>query len=138
MVVDASVVVSRLVPHDVHHAASRAWLSRHVTDGGLVIAPALLLPEVSGAVARRTGSPRLARRAVEAVLRLPGLRLVPVDDVLARTAAGLAARLRLRGADAVYIAAATTLRLPLMTWDAEQRERAARIIEVSAPDEAGS
>ena len=133
MVVDASVLVSHLVPHDVHHSASRAWLTDHVRDGGLVIAPALLLPEIAGAVARRTGAPRLAQRAIEAVLKLPGLRL-PVDDVLGRAAAGLAARLRLRGADAIYIAAAVSLRLPLVTWDAEQRERAARIIEVVVPE----
>ena len=135
MVVDASVVVSHLVPHDVHHAASRAWLTRHLSEGGLVIAPALLLPEIAGAVARRTGAPRLAQRAVEAVLRLPTLRLVPVDDVLARRAAVLAGRLRLRGADAVYIATAATLRQPLVTWDAEQRDRAARVIQVMVPEE---
>jgi predicted nucleic acid-binding protein len=133
MVVDATVVVSRLVTHDAHHAASRAWLARHVAAGGLLIAPALLLAEVAGAVARRTGAPRLAQRAVETVLGLPALRLVPVDDVLARTAADLAGRLRLRGADAVYIAAAAALQLPLVTWDLEQRERAARVIEVLAP-----
>jgi predicted nucleic acid-binding protein len=135
MVVDASVVVSRLVPHDVHHAASRAWLTRHVSDGGLVVAPALLLPEIAGAVARRTRVPRLARRAVEAILRLHALRLVPMDTVLARTAADLAGRLRLRGADAVYIATAVTLQLPLITWDVEQRQRAARVIHIVAPDE---
>jgi len=135
MVVDASVVVSHLVPHDVHHAASRAWLTRHLSDGGLVIAPALLLPEIAGAVAHRTGAPRLAQRAVEALLGLPALRLVPVDDVLARRAAVLAGRLRLRGADAVYIATAATLRQPLITWDAEQRGRAARIIRVMVPEE---
>jgi len=39
---------------------------------------------VAGAVARRTGDPRLARRAVDAVLRLPALRLVQVDDSRAR------------------------------------------------------
>lgn len=133
MVVDASVVVSRLVPHDVHHEASRRWLTRHVAEGGLVIAPALLLPEVAGAVARRTGEPRLARRAVAAVLRLPALRLVPVDDSLARTAARLAGRLRLRGADAIYLAAAAGLRLPLVTWDVEQRDRAAGLVEVMVP-----
>ena len=135
MVVDASVVVSHLVPHDVHHAASRAWLTRHLSEGGLVIAPALLLPEIAGALARRTGAPRLAQRAVEAVLRSPALRLVPVDDVLARRAAVLAGRLRLRGADAVYIATAATLRQPLVTWDAEQRDRAARVIQVMVPEE---
>ncbi|MCI0548664.1 MAG: PIN domain-containing protein, partial [Candidatus Rokubacteria bacterium] len=115
--------------------ASRSWLARHVAAGGLVIAPALLLPEVAGAVARRTGEPRLARRAVAAVLRLPVLRLLPVDDVLARAAAGVAGRLRVRGADALYIAAAATLRLPLVTWDLEQRDRAAPLVEVLVPED---
>lgn len=137
MVVDASVVVSRLVPHDTHHEASRQWLRGHVARGGVVVAPVLLLPEVAGAVARRTGRPQLARRAVEAVLRLPGLRLVPVDAVLARAGARLASQLRVRGADAVYIAAAAELGLALVTWDAEQRDRAARVVQVLAPgDEA--
>jgi predicted nucleic acid-binding protein len=83
MVVDASVVVSNLVPHDVHHAASRAWLTRHIGDGGLVVAPALLLPEI---------------------------------------------------ADAIYIAAASTLGLPLVTWDVEQRQGAARVTDVVSPE----
>jgi predicted nucleic acid-binding protein len=133
MVVDASVIVSRLVPHDTNHEASRHWLTRHIAAGRLVIVPALLLAEVAGAVARRTGRPRLARRAVDAVLRLPGLRLVPVDDMLARTAAGLAGRLRLRGADAIYLAVAASLSLPLVTWDSEQRDRARRLVEVLTP-----
>ena len=78
MVVDASVVVSRLVAHDVNHDASRRWLMRHVADGGLIIAPTLLLPEVAGAIA-------------------------------------------------------ADLRLPLVTWDAEQHDRGARLVEVRAP-----
>lgn len=133
MVVDASVLVSRLVPHDVHHPASRAWLTRHIGEGGLVVAPALLLPEIAGALSRRTGVPGLAQRAIEAISRLPALRLVPVDERLAGAAATLAGRLRLRGADAVCIATAEILGLPLCTWDAEQRERAARVVEVRTP-----
>lgn len=135
MVVDASIVVSRLVPHDVHHEASRRWLMRHTADGGLLISPTLLLAEVAGAVARRTGKPRLARRAVAAALRLPALRLVPVDEVLARAVADLAGRLRVRGTDAVYIAAAAALGVPLATWDLEQRERAAHVVEVFVPED---
>jgi predicted nucleic acid-binding protein len=135
MVLDASVVVSRLVPQDAHHVASRRWMVQHVAHGGLLIAPALLLPEVAAAIARRTGKPRLASRALAAVLRLPGLRLVVVDDVLARKAASLASQLRLRGADAVYIAAAVALRVPLVTWDVEQRDRAIPLVEVFAPGE---
>ena len=133
MVVDASVVVSRLVPHDVHHEATRAWLTEHVARGGLLIAPTLLLAEVAGAVARRTGKARLARRAVAAVLQLPGLRLVSLDEALARTAANLAGQLRVRGADAVYIAAAAALGVPLATWDLEQRERAGHLVTVFVP-----
>src|SRR2546426_8527336 len=106
-----------------------------VVDASVVVSRLVLLPEVAAAVARRTGDPRLARRAVDAVLRLPALRLVQVDDVLARSAAGIAGRLRVRGADAVYIATATGLRLPLVTWDSEQRDRAARLVEVLVPEE---
>jgi predicted nucleic acid-binding protein len=133
MVVDASVVVSRLVSRDVNHEASRRWLEDHVAAGGFVVAPALLLPEVAGAVARRTGEPRLARRAVEAVLRVPGLRLIAVDDVLGRAAATLAGRLRVRGADAVYLTVAANLGLPLVTWDVEQRDRGQQLVEVLTP-----
>lgn len=134
MIVDASVVVSHLVPQEAGHEASRRWLARHVAAGGLVIAPVLLLPEVAGAIARRTRSPRLARRAIDALLRLPALRLLDLDETLARAAAAVAARLRVRSADAVYIAAAARLRLPLVTWDVEQRDRAARVVPVLTPE----
>jgi len=69
------------------------------------------------------------------VLRLPSLRLVPIDAMLAETSAGLAGRFRLRGADAVYVAVAASLRLPLVTWDADQRDRVAAIVRVTSPDE---
>jgi predicted nucleic acid-binding protein len=134
MIVDASVVVSYLVPHEARHEATRRWLAGHVAGGGLLIAPALLLPEVAGAIGRRTGRPRLARRAIDALLRLPSLRLLALDETLARAAATVAARLRVRGADAVYIAAAAELRLPLVTWDLEQRERAAGVVDVVVPE----
>jgi predicted nucleic acid-binding protein len=57
-----------------------------------------------------------------------------VDADLARTAADLASRFRLRGADAIYIAAASTLGLPLVTWDVEQRQGAARVTDVVSPE----
>jgi len=133
MVVDASVLVSSFLPHDVHHDASRGWLSRHVDEGGLVLAPTLLSAELAGAVARRSGSARLGHRAVDAILRLPTLRLITLDESLSRAAANLAARLRIRGSDAVYIATAALLRVPLVTWDTEQRDRAARVVIVMSP-----
>ena len=135
MMVDASVWVSRLLPQDTNHSATRGWLQRHLQEGGLTASPTIVLAEVAGAVARRTTSARLGRRAVRSLLTLPGLRLIAVDRRLAMTAARLAAELALRGADAVYVAAALDLGIPLVSWDDEQRERGSRLVRVGTPDE---
>jgi predicted nucleic acid-binding protein len=134
MVMDASVWVSRLVPQDVHHLISRRWLERYVAAGGLLVAPVLLLAEVAGAISRRIGEPKLARQAVKNLLHVPGLRLIPVDQRLGREAAQLAADLRLRGTDAMYVAMARHLNIPLVTWDQEQQERAGELIVVRTPE----
>lgn len=132
-VVDASVWVSRLVSQDTHHAASRRWLEEQAARGDLLISPTLLLAEVAGAISRRTGHGGLAHQAVQVLLRLTELRLVPLDSRLGRLAAQLAAESGLRGADAVYVATAHHLRIPLVTWDREQRVRADRLISVQSP-----
>ena len=132
-VVDASIWVSRLVSRDANHALSRAWLEGQITRGELLVSPAILLPEIAGALARRTGLAGVARRAIEQLLRIPVVRLVPIDDRVAREASRLAARLRLRGADAVYVAVARLLGLPLVTLDQEQEQRAGGMITVRQP-----
>jgi predicted nucleic acid-binding protein len=132
-VVDASVWVARLVPQDVHYAASREWLERHIAQGGVVADPVLLLAEVAGAISRRTGEPALAHAAVAHLLRLPALRLVPIDARLARVAMQLAADLGLRGSDAVYVATAHELRVPLVTLDQDQLSRAGSRVSARAP-----
>jgi predicted nucleic acid-binding protein len=132
-VVDASVWVSRFVTHDAYHAASVRWLAETTSVDGLLAAPALLLPEVAGPIARITKNPRLARRVVSRVLRVGGLRIVSIDRDLAEGAARLAADLRLRGADAVYVALARRLGLPLITLDAEQLARGASVVAVRRP-----
>lgn len=101
--------------------------------GGHAIVPTLLLPEVGGALSRRTGDAALAYRVVGDIVRLPGLRLVNVTQQLGALAAQLAADLRLRGADAVYVAVAQALSLPLVTWDREQLSRAASRVTVRTP-----
>ncbi len=132
-VVDASVWVSRFLSDDVRHALSRDWLEWHFAAAGIVVAPALLLAEVSGAIARRTGRPELAGAAVQHLIRVPGLRLVPVDRGLAKAGADAARDLGLRGADALYVATARRLSLRLVTWDAEQLRRGSALIEVLNP-----
>ena len=123
-VLDASAWVSRLVPGDEFHAAVRSWMERQRGAGAQFISPTLLLAEVGGAICRRTGDQELARRAIDQLENLPGLRLVEMEHSLVHEAARLAAELGLRGADSVYVAVASQLDLPLVTFDQDQRERA--------------
>jgi len=133
MVVDASVVVSYLVPKDVNHIASRRWFRQQVADERQIIAPLLLLPEIGGAISRRTGNPALSHRAVEALKKLSNLRLIAIDDQLTSAATEYAINLRLRGADALYVAVAARLNLPLVSWDNEHASRAGKVINVMTP-----
>jgi predicted nucleic acid-binding protein len=132
-VVDASVWVSRLVSADVHHSISQKWLEAFVAGGGQCVAPVLLLAEVAGAISRRTTEPRLGQAALKLLLRMPALRIVNVERRLGMSAAQLAADLGLRGADAVYVALAQQLKVPLITWDQEQIDQTSSVIAARQP-----
>jgi predicted nucleic acid-binding protein len=133
IVTDASVWVSHLISQDFHHAISRRWLTEVVKGGAVIAAPALLLAEVAGAIARRTRDSDLGHRAVKHILSTPGLRLVHTDSELSMLAAQLAASQRLRGADALYVAVAHHLEIPLVSWDQEQTGRVAGLITAYTP-----
>lgn len=132
-VVDASVWVSRFIPADVHHAQSRDWLADHLAHGRPILAPTLLLVEVAGAISRRTDDPMIARDVAASLRVLPGLTWVGLSGEVRDHAAELAASLRLRGADAVYVAISHRLGVPLVTWDVEQRARASARVTTRTP-----
>ncbi|HSH80031.1 MAG TPA: type II toxin-antitoxin system VapC family toxin [Herpetosiphonaceae bacterium] len=133
-VADASVLVAHLHHQDRFHQQSTAWIAQHLLNGGEIVGPRLVLAEVAGAIARRTGDPALGHAAVQQLLVIPRVRLVPVTDELADYAATLAAELRLKGADAVYLAVAAEFGMPLVTWDQEQRTRGAQLVITSTPN----
>jgi predicted nucleic acid-binding protein len=133
VVIDASVWISHLIPHEIHHGASRRWLMGIINDGGAIAVPALLLAEVGGAIARRTGDPDLGYEAVAHIIATPNLRLVYTDEELGLLAAHLAAAQRLRGADATYVAVAQRLDIPFASWDQELLNRAAAVVTVQTP-----
>ena len=133
-VIDASVWVSRLVPQDVNHRASRLYLKQQAAQGQRLIAPVILLTEVAGAIARRTGSSQLARQAIDQMLQIPALHIVAIDHQLGQTATNLAAKLYLRGTDAIYVALAYRLGIDLVSWDKEQLERAGKLIQATTPE----
>ena len=134
-VVDASVWVSSLITEDVNHEASRRWIDRQMAEGRPLYGPWILLPEVTGAVARRVGLGALAQWVQHQIDGYLG-RLLILDDLneeLARESARLAIALGLRGADSVYVAVAVRRGVRLVTWDREQRERSSAVVPTVTP-----
>ena len=97
------------------------------------MAPILMVTEVAAAMSRRTGQARLARTAVAQLYNLPSMRLVPIGQGLIDEATNLAAALGLRGADALFVALARQLNIPLVTFDLEQLHKPAGLIATIHP-----
>ena len=77
-----------------------------------------------------------AYRVAAHLRTLPGHSFIPVNRALSGSAARLAAECRLRGCDAIYAALAQREGARLITWDKQQRERAAGVVETLTPVEA--
>jgi predicted nucleic acid-binding protein len=135
IVIDASVWVSRLMPADAFHEVSRGWMGEVVEAGEMLVAPIILLAEVAGAIARRTGDPRLGHQSVQQIRQVPTLQIIDIDHSLGDYAAQVASDLRLRGADATYVAVADRFDIPLVTWDQELLDRAGAVISVQMPEQ---
>jgi predicted nucleic acid-binding protein len=133
IVTDASIWVSIAYYNDIHRQATRVWLNEYLATNRGITAPTLLIAEVGGAVARRTGKSQFGHNAVKALTSHGFLRLIPIDQRLAATAAELAADYRLRGADALYVALAYSLDVPLLTWDQEQMAWVNKIVRAGPP-----
>jgi len=135
IVIDASVWLSFLIQQDVNHAATKPWLTQVLLSKTPIAAPILLLAEVGGAMSRRLGSPDMGEKAVNRLLSIPTLHLVDMDHTLGITTSQIAARYRLRGADAYYVAVAAQLNVPLVSWDREHIERTKGFITTIFPAE---
>lgn len=92
--------------------------------------------ELAGAIARTRGDSALAEEMAKAILVLPGVQWIALDDALARRSAELAARYRLRGADAVYSAVALTHGCDLVSLDHEHLTRLATVVPTLTPTDA--
>ncbi len=133
--IDASVFVNAFNPYEPYYEVSRNLLSTLQKTAAPIIVPTLLLPEVAASISRGHNDAGLAQRFTATLQRLPYLLLIPVDTVLARQAADLAAQCRLRGADATYLAVAVRFGSALITLDREQQERSATVVPAYTPAE---
>jgi predicted nucleic acid-binding protein len=135
LTVDASVFVAAARADDGHYAASRQLLQQLQAQRCRLVCPTLVLPECASAIARQTGDTDLARELIELVQAFPGMRLAPLDPPMARRAADIARRQRVRGADAVYVAVAEVFDAILIAWDSEMLERCSGVVIVVTPQE---
>ena len=124
VVLDASVFIAATESTDAFHAESRGLLEIVITRGVPIKVPAFGLTEIACALARRLRDPVMAW-----TLAIPGLAAVravelPVDAAFLAHATLSGTRDFLRGADALYAAAAEMTGGVLVSWDGEHRSRA--------------
>jgi len=129
-VIDASVWIARLVESDEFHVPVRDWMNAQREQDMTFVSPSLLLAEVGGVISRVTGKPELGLTAIEKIENLREVRIVEMDKTLMDNASRIAAKYGLRGADSVYVAVASTLSIPLVTFDVDQREKALKLVDV--------
>ena len=132
---DASIWVARFWADDPRHNDALVWITNVILGEAQIFAPMILLAEVAGSVARRAGDDyegQMAMKALEDLSDRGALCIRDVDWELGAASADIAARIRLRGMDAIYAATAVATNSTLVTLDNEQRERASQIIPAIA------
>lgn len=123
LVVDACVFVAEQIEDQPEFAATDEFFDHCVRNGIRLYAPAIVLAEVAGAVARITSDPAMAGVSTTRLSHFPKLYLRQVDLSFAEAAARAAARFSLRGADSHYVALAREMKCTLITHDNEVIQR---------------
>lgn len=124
VVLDASVFVAAADSVDAFHAESRRLLERCLARGVSVAMPAFALTEIACALSRRLRDPAAARDLAIGGFEALGVLEVPMDSAFLARATVVGTAGFLRGADALYAAAAAAAGARLISWDAEHRSRA--------------
>lgn len=133
VVLDASVWISSVLSQDVNHALANNWLQVHISNRGRLVAPMILVVETAAALSRLTGDPMVAHNGIGYLHSFTPMSLVPLEQALVDESANTAADLSLRAGDAMYVALAKRLGLPLVTFDRDQLIKADRIISTVRP-----
>ncbi len=134
--IDASVHINALNENEPESEDSQAFLARVERERLAMVCPALLVTEMAAALSRAFDDHEKSMAFAIAVRNLPNLTLVSLDEPLAVAAAELAARHRLRGADAVYAAVTERHQTTLVTNDHQQLERLSGVLPVLRPAQA--
>jgi predicted nucleic acid-binding protein len=136
IVVDTSVWVGTLIERDVHYTESSAWLDHCILRNVNIHFPLLIFPELAGVLARSGMSPVETAGEISKIVNRSTIDLHPLDFTNSLLAARVATATGLKGADAVFVALAAWLDLPLVSWDRQQRERGEAFCRTMTPVEA--
>ncbi|MDP1714649.1 MAG: type II toxin-antitoxin system VapC family toxin [Anaerolineales bacterium] len=128
--IDASVFVSAFTPTESAHQVSNAFMMNVREKSIPIIVPVLVLPEISAAIARGQGKPELGIAFANELKKIPNITFIDLDSSLADLAVEVAAKHRLRGSDAVYVAVSLRFGTELVTLDREQLERLPKVLSV--------
>ena len=131
--IDASVFVSAFTPTEPVHQASQEFMLNVREQSVPIIVPVLVLPEISAALSRGQGKPKLGLAFVQELRNFPNTTFITVDESIADLAVEIAANNRLRGSDAVYAAVALRFGTELITLDKEQLDRLPNVLSVREP-----
>lgn len=133
LVIDACVFSAAALWDDVFHPVASEFLLEARLADVAIYEPVLVLAEVAGVVSRVRNDHAPADAAVLRIEHFPRTRLRVADGLLAKKAARLAARHKLSGADAHYVAVALEYGCQLITFDQELLRRAPPAVPVLTP-----
>lgn len=130
-VLDASVAVAAVRPGEPSHRAARARLASLLAGADAIVVPVIFDIEVTSTLVRGGAPISAARDFLER--DLAARQLITIGPRAARAISGVAARARLRAADATYAWVASSRGLPLVTLDRELAQKVGTLCQVEEP-----
>ena len=127
LTLDANIWIAVYDSRDRFHHDSTIFLTAVARRRLALYGPAFVAVEAGCALARRAQDMQAGARAIQRLSAYPLLTLLPLNERLLATASELGARCLIRGADALYVAAAELAGTQLVSWDSELVNRAGAI-----------
>jgi predicted nucleic acid-binding protein len=117
--IDSSVIIASLLKNESRHKEASTIWQKVLTGKQVAIMPYSVLVEVVAAIKRRTGSRELAIEIKNELMSIDSLSFVILDNESAENASDIAARIGVRGMDAIVIQVAEEYQTDLISFDTE-------------------
>jgi predicted nucleic acid-binding protein len=127
LTLDTNIWIAAYDLRDRFHHESTIFLTALTRRRLTLYGPAFVTVEAGCALARRAQDMQAGAKAIKRLNAYPLLTLLPLNKLLLATASELGARHLIRGADALFVAAAALSGAPLVSWDRELVSRAGAI-----------